>query len=434
MSGAHNNPSDDSRPSPVRTLLHGRLGLPGGGVTWTPGFTALIIYLWTIHSYKLPIGFLVSVVLLASLILSGERIRCPAPVLLFGLFLGWATLGSLTSGYWSTVSERLQDYWKVWLIFLGAVNVLRTPSQIRAFLIAYLAIFALYPIRGILYNIAIREHHNGRYAWNFIFSNPNDFATLTFPMFGLTVVALQSATKGWQRAAAAIGVLVLPVCVIFTQSRAGFLGIAVFAVLLLLRTRPNLRVIALVVVAAGAVAFFAPPEVWQRIGGMREMSDASAHDRSTIWKVAAVMISEHPMFGVGIGAYPLAHFDHSLLRLEWANVQGYWDTHSTWLCILAETGFPGLILYLAMLVSVFRRLTRARRLLPPAFEEWRLDLRYLEAGLAGYMVAASFGVYQSLPFIYVYLAFAWALAGVFESEAARVALSQPQSVSFVPVS
>jgi len=103
-------------------------------------------------------------VLLASLVLGGRRIRCPAPVFFFGLFLVWATLGSLTSNYWPTVSDRLTDFWKIWLIFFGAVNVLGTRSQIRTFLVVYLGIFALYPVRGILYNIVTGQDHMGRYA------------------------------------------------------------------------------------------------------------------------------------------------------------------------------------------------------------------------------------------------------------------------------
>jgi len=424
----HGNPPDVAQPSALRTLLHGRLGLPDGGAVWTPGFCFLLVYLWTIHSYKAPIGFVVALALLASIVFGGHRIRLPAPVAFFGLFLLWGTLGGFTSYYWDTVSDRLQEFWKVWLIFFGAVNVLRTPSQIRVFLIAYLTIFALYPVRGILFNIVTGQHHEGRYAWNFVFSNPNDFATLTLPMLGLTIVALQSATKTWQRAAAAVGALILPICVMFTQSRAGFLGLAVFAVLLLLRTRPNLRLIALLFVVAVAVVFFAPPQVWERIGGMREMADGSAHDRQTIWKVAARIIQDNPVFGIGVGAYPDAHFEYSITRLEWASVQGRWATHSTWLGILAETGFPGLVVYLAMIVSVFRRLTQVRRRLPPALEEWRLDLRYLEAGLVGFMVCASFGVYQSLPFFYMFLAFSWALAEIFESEAERMATHQPSAM------
>lgn len=428
------HPSDDPQPSALAALLHGRLGLPSGGATWTPGLAALIVYVWTIHSYKAPIGTLAVVVLLGSIVFSGQRVRCPPPVLFLGLFLLWSTLGGVQSEYWSTVSERLQEFWKVWLIFFGAVNVLRTPSQIRAFAIAYLGIFAAYPIRGILFNIVTGQHHEGRYAWNFVFSNANDFATLTVLMLGLTIVALQSALKTWQRVAAAAGALILPVCVIFTQSRAGFLGLALVAILLLLRTRPNLRLLALLVVAGGTIAFFAPPKVWERIGGIRELetADASAHDRYTIWKVAMTISAEHPVFGIGTGAYPKAHFDYSLTRQEWSNVQGYWATHSTWLCVLAETGFPGLILYLAMIGAVFRRTALARRRLPPEFEEWSLDLRYLEAGLAGFMMCASFGVYQFLPFLYLYLALAWVMAGVFEEEAERMTVGQLQEETLTP--
>jgi O-antigen ligase len=398
--------------------------LPGGGKVWTPSFMALLLYVFIIHSYKLPIASATMILAVVATLASGKP-RFPAPLMWFGAFLLWATIGATQSGEQDLVWKLLWERWKVWLIFFTAVNAIRSPAQLRLFIVLYLGCFALYPVRGTLYNVLIHEPGpRGRYAWNFVFSNPNDLATFCILNFGLILVVLQSAVGRWQRIAAFLGVVIIPVVIIITQSRAGFLGLLAMGSLVLLRTRPNAKIIAMGVVAAVAVAIAAPPEVWERIGGLTKLKsqdtvaeadpEGSAEERYKIWKVAAAMAADNPVFGVGIGVYPQVHAHYAAQREEWKEARGARATHSTYLNILAETGFPGLLLYLTFLFSVFRILVRTRKEIEETAPVWANDLMFLYAALGGFMVAALFGIYQTLPFLYFFVTMATLLAMNFQ--------------------
>lgn len=418
-----------------------RVGLPSGGRILTPSFVALVGYCWLIHSYKLPgVGLWIGAALITALLQPGKP-RFPAPLLWFGAFVLWSIVSGLGSQYPTVVSKHANDFVKIWLVFFAACNALRHPSQIRAFIICYLAIFALYPLRGLFMNVAGGYSHLGRYAWNYIFANPNDFATLTLLVFGLNMVALQSAIKAWQRWAAMLGAILMPVAILFTGSRAGFLGLVLFGALVLFRSRQKARMVLLAVVAALAVALAAPPAAWDRVRSLTKVkntevlqseADESARQRYMIWQIAWKIWQDHPIYGVGLGAAPYANLSYAMTRPEWTLARARWNTHSTFLNVLAETGLPGFIFFSGMFVSMFRLLARSRKAVEELVPEWGTDVRYIETGLIAFMLGAAFGVLHGLPFLYIYLAVAWRLATTFQSAVTPPVPSRP-SRGRVPV-
>src|SRR6185503_19991066 len=72
------------------------------------------------------------------------------------------------------------------------------------------------------------------------------------------------------------------------------------------------------------------------------------------------------------------------------------DTHSLYFNVLAETGVPGLLLYLTMVGVVVFAAERARRRCKHVFETGAKQLLMLEAGLCAFLVANIFG---SLPYL-----------------------------------
>ncbi len=405
--------------------------MPGGGKVWTLGFIALLGYVWTIHSYKAPIGSIVVATALVAVLLQGRKPRFPAPLLWFGAYLLWSTMGGFFSLLPDTVWEILSERWKVWLIFFATVNLVRSPSQVRLFIIFYLGCFALYPVRGTIVNVLIHEPGpRGRYAWNFVFNNPNDLATYCVLYLGMTMIALQSAIGRWQRLAAVAGVVLLPIVILLTQSRAGFLGLTLTGTLVLLQARPNAKMVMLGLVAVAGVAIAAPPEAWERIEGLRKLSssqtvaeadpEGSAEQRYTIWKVARAIAADHPIWGVGIGTYPQVHAMYAVQLDEWRPARGKWAAHNTFLSILAETGGPGLLLFIAMLASVIRTLRRTAARIRESTPVWANDLAFMQASLWGFILCATFGVYSTLPYLYFVVAIAWLLSNDLEQAALRL--------------
>src|SRR4029450_5106810 len=109
----------------------------------------------------------------------------------------------------------------------------------------------------------------GRYAWNFIFYNPNDLAALTLPILALSIAVLQGErTRGWVRLSALAGVVALPVLIFLTQSRGGILALATLGLLVMVQYRRRAKALAVFVVVAGVIGLAAPTSVWDRLRGL----------------------------------------------------------------------------------------------------------------------------------------------------------------------
>jgi O-antigen ligase len=389
----------------------------------TLGFVALLIYVYVIHSYKLPLAQAAMIVGVLSLLVQGRPVRFPPGSIWYAAFLVWGILFYTASLYSNDVPALWWEAVKLPTIMVVVANVLGNSRQIRAFIVFWLAVYALYPVRGILFNFVFRIHTSGRYAWNFIFQNPNEFACFTLLPLGLCVAIARSNFSKSVRWAAAAGVLVLTVTIFLTQSRAGLIGLATFGLMVLATERRRFRVIAVGAVLTGVVLFTAPPEVWKRLGGLSKLSSAetigeadpegSAAARFAIMRVAWAVFKEHPVTGVGFGVYEEAHADymrHTVDRSLPATVEGPRDTHNAYLRVLAESGVVGLALFLAWLFQTFAYLVRAVRRVRLRDETHTRQLQVLTACWAGYWVAALFGGLNRAAFPFLFAGVMYALA------------------------
>ena len=75
--------------------------------------------------------------------------------------------------------------------------------------------------------------------------------------------------------------------------------------------------------------------------------------------------------------------------------------------VLAETGLPGLLLFLALIINVLLGVHHARRRASRRSPTQAEALRWLQYALIGYLTAGVFGSFSRLAFLYVYLALLW---------------------------
>lgn len=391
------------------------------------GLVALTFYLWVIHSYKLPAGDIAVLGLGIGVLLRGGQIRIPAPLAVMGLFIAWSAVGLAVTERADLTWTAIVNLGKLWVIVFCIMNLVRSGSELRFVVIAWLAIYALYPIRGALYNQYICHCTTlGRVAWNFIFANPNDLAAISMLPLGLTAaVAVVERVKVW-RIAGLLGVGVLALTIMLTQSRAAMLGIGLAAVLLPLSSRRKRRDLFLLAVFLGVAALAAPKGVWVRLAGLTNVSvrqgmsnvdpERSAESRWAIWQIAFVSIREQPLTGVGLDMQPLKHRQEAERRGAWWTVRGERDTHSTYIRLTAEMGFPGLAIYLVMWGLVVAKLRTVRKRLRHQRPREHQALLFVELAVLAYLVASIFGSYGLLSFNYLALTFAWMMADVLERE------------------
>ncbi|MBI2797604.1 MAG: O-antigen ligase family protein [Gemmatimonadetes bacterium] len=391
-------------------------GNPWTGMPWTLSMIAFMAYTMVIVTYALKIGTESMVVALLSLPLLNIRFRFPVWLVFLSLWVLWCFAGYPTSMNPEIVWDRCLDLGKLVLIAFVAVNVLTGHRELRWYTFFFLACFALYPLRGELFNYFFYHASTfGRASWNYIYANANDQAAFTLLPLSLTLgLLIREQDKKW-RLANKVGVVLLPLAILMTQSRAGILGMVVFLALALGKKFQRIRTVLSVVGVALLVLIIAPSGVLDRMEGLKNVTnteelgtvdaEGSAKQRYEIWKVAAFITANHPVTGVGAGTYKLNHEFFASLPIFDRIAKGKRDTHSTFLNVAAETGLVGLVLWLLAATSALWEADRVRRRCKPVVPKAADQLWYIEAAFIGYLVCAIWGTYAHLPFTVLHLAF-----------------------------
>ena len=427
QSGVRQGPDDDVMP--VASAAWSSNATPAAAARRAPFFgrlpaqastrlsfvlAAIIVYLWVIHSYKLAIGTVAIGAALGAVLLRPDRIRIPAPLIFLAAFGLWSAVGlSISSNSASASFDQLLVFAKVWAVVFVIFNGVQSARELRILVIAWLGLFALYPLRGAFYNQFICHcTPGGRVAWNFVFENPNDLAALTFLPLGLAaVVVLLERAKLW-RYMALFGIVCLGLLIALTQSRGALIALIVTG-LLTIASRRQPRDVLVIGAAALVVWIIAPKAVWTRLSGLMNASveqgmvgvdeERSAESRWLIWKVATAVIKTAPATGVGLGTYPEHHAVTAPTISPIVQIQGKLSAHSTYLTVTAETGFIGLFLYLSFCLSTFAYVRRVRKSLRNTRPREHQALLILQLSLVALLIAALFGSFGV--FVYAYLHF-----------------------------
>ncbi len=387
-------------------------------------FVSLCVYSFTVITYAAPLAAPSMVLGLLALFIGNTRVRFPLPLALYTLFLAWALSGLGLSNHPDIVAKTLQEYAKIGLIALLAYSVLNDRARLRFFIFLLLGAYALYPVRGAIFNYFIyHASEQGRTAWNGLYSNPNDLAAFLLLPLGLALGVAVSERNAILRACAAAGMVLMPFVIFITGSRGGQLAMFLLALLALLsRRRKRLQYVAAVAAAAGVAAFFVPAAMWVRLTSLTKATgtsdlgqlqdEGSAKQRYEIWKVGATITREHPIFGVGVGTYPYEHMEYARRGAFNPTARGPRDTHSTYIHLSAENGIPGAIIFLSIFVVIGVRADGVRRRLLKTDPMAADQLAMLEFSLLAVFMAAIFGSYDHIVFIHLHGALVWTYATV----------------------
>ena len=188
----------------------------------------------------------------------------------------------------------------------------------------------------------------------------NSLATALLMSIPITVYLARYSAVRLIRVGLLVALGLCVVTVVMTFSRGGFIGMLILAVFFIKNSRKKLSSLFLVLIAAGLVYDLAPATWFQRLDTIRNVdNDGSFMGRVVAWKISWLLAMDHPYFGGG------PHAVQNLL---------VWDTykpllpsldfiptpppdmyphaaHSIYFEILGDTGFIGLALFLAAILS-----------------------------------------------------------------------------------
>jgi probable O-glycosylation ligase (exosortase A-associated) len=318
-------------------------------------------------STSLRLNFMVAAVTIFTWYLSKERKlpRADATFVVGTIFFVWVTFNSFFVPFPDVSAEGWDRFWKV--LALGLMVMLMANSRLRINALIWVTVVSLcyYGVKGGALTIMTGGSKNISGPAGTNIGDNNQLALSLLMVTPLIYYLWLHAANRWVRRGLTVGGLLTFLSVMGSYSRGAYLSLVALAVLGWLRV-PGMRAKLLYPILAVLVAYpvleFMPPSFYARLNTLNSLNnDMSFQGRLTAWRVAYdVAIDRFPM-GAGFQGAEQESLYHSYFPREPNHA-----AHSIYFQVLGDHGFPGLAMYLVILVLGFantrkiRKLTRGR--------------------------------------------------------------------------
>lgn len=275
-------------------------------------------------------------------------------------FMFYSIICTLIGAHNGVNSSSIMELLRFALVIITAISIITTMNDFKTIstflcfwsigsfissvvniIFVYLNGFKLQQFIGIM-NANVKEFYDMKFASSTLFEDPNNYASYLILGLFISYALLKNRTNLLSSKKLKIIIFFQLVAFILTLSRGAYIGvlaamaIAIFYSKKVTRIkviRPVLLLIFLAVVTLSINKLFS--------------QDISAMSRLGLWKVGLNMTFLNPIFGVGLGNFPVCFFDYIKDSLLLANPY----THNIFLKISSETGIIGLILFLNIFAS-----------------------------------------------------------------------------------
>lgn len=318
------------------------------------GWLMFVILIIPYESWNNAYSFVGFVLMLMCAVASGMRkksarldVASVGPYLIF--FAAFVLLAWPLSAYMSLSFRFLYYHLACILCVLVIVSTVERIEQLRrlagmsTLALILVSLYAVVQrIQGVEVNpsfvdMTLNEGMPGRVFS--VFENPNAFGEVLVLLIPLAV-GLMFASRGWAgRLLGLVGAGLGTVALVMTYSRAGWIGLAVAALLFIFLW--NRKILPLVIVLGLVAVPFLPDTVLNRILTIFNPADTSTSSRFPLYEAALRLLGHRPLQGAGLGsdAVRSAVTDLNL----YYGKSPFVHAHNVYLQVWSEMGIFGLI-------------------------------------------------------------------------------------------
>ena len=309
-----------------------------------------------------------------------------------GIFYGWIWICAGLSPYFKTAFINNVIYLTYILIFIALLSIISNPSKTGINvhrLIFYSIVFLgflgtlefFFPDFWLFNGLGASNRHYPQVMS--LMTNPNPFGTLMAIGVGLaTVLKKQNLIH---RGEFYLGMSFLLMAIAFSSSRNGWMVFALFLLFGLFYKILSLKEAVIYSLALLSIVLFFPNPTY-RFGlgeseifplldtldnilkpygisipeaGFRSLTSSdptsTALSRFVLWKAAIAQIIKHPVTGIGVGAFA-EHIGPEVMGRTGLHA------HNLFLNLAAETGLPGLLIFLIFLGQIIQKAMTQHRI------------------------------------------------------------------------
>lgn len=313
------------------------------------------------------------------------------------LFFFWLLVSSLINGLSNHSTGALELYLPRFLVYFLTVLSLRSLGDVKKVIQFFVFLSLLLAVEGIQHKFSvsglgwagqergwidpsvIAAGGTGRTKWVGIFDGPGVFAVIYLITLPFLLFYAIGPFKRSLRLASFLATLLMLVAIYVNGSRGGLLAaMAIFGIGLVYRIKLNLRVVIVFSVLSLLVLAMAP----SHLTTVNDSSNSSAH-RIDMWVEALEMLTQNPLFGIGLG--------------EFKYYTGHLIAHNSHLNLVGETGLPGYFFWLGLSYLALRNMVWLVRD-PGTTDQNKAFAWALGTSIVGYHVASFFVTLEYVTF------------------------------------
>lgn len=368
-------------------------------ILWRP-YIGILVWSWLSYmnphrstwgfAYDLPFAQLVAITLFVGMLFSKEKYRLPfsATMVLWLLFLAWISLTTYVAIYPDAAMYMYTKVIKVQVMTLVTLMVINDWKKLHALICVIVASVGFYAVKGGVFTIVTGGAFRVFGPAESSITENNALALATLIIIPLMVYLYElHREKVWLRWLLGGSILLSVVSAFGSQSRGALLAILAVGFFFWLKSRSKL-VSGTAIITLGLLVLAFMPESWHdRMETIRHFQqDASAMSRIHAWTYS-IRLANDSVTGGGFSSWSDATY-----AVYAPEATGTYVAHSIYFSVLADHGWIGLILYLAILSLVWLGLVRIIAQGEPPEHPYRPELlaRMLQVSLVAYLSGGAF--------------------------------------------
>ena len=342
----------------------------------------------------MPFAMIVAIPTLLGVFLSPDKDRRPIPFTAPTLFLLglWITYTFTTIMAW--YPEMAWNLWskvsKILLFVFLSLMYFQDRQRLRYLFLTIALSYGFYGLKGAIWVFRSADPAAGMVLGpeGGCMTCGNNGLALAFCMILPFLLFLaREEPRRWLRRVLRAMLVATPLATLFTFARTGLVTLPLVLIMLFMRSKRKILAFVALAVFYFGIINFAPERLFERASSIQTHDDRSSQMRLESWYVAWHFALDHPLGG---GFWVLDHdevFDKYLTTYIRSQ-----SAHNIYLEVLADHGFPGLALYIGLIVSSYMSLFQlkwALRNKPEA--EWLVNYcKMIQISLTAFMIGGTF--------------------------------------------
>lgn len=299
-------------------------------------------------AYDFPFALMIALVTIAAWLFSREPKTLPRHplVLLLAVWAAWVSFTTLFAAYPEEALWKWDRTIKILLMNgLVTLGLITTRRRLDALVWVIVLSLGFYALKGAVFTLVT----GGNYrlwgpAGSFIADN-NAFGMALLMTVPLVRYLQLTTQRFWLRLGLLVLIISFPIAILGTYSRGAIVGLAVTAIALLVKSRHRMRLALVAGTALVAAVQFMPAHWHARVDSILAYEeDASAQARFASWRYAMQIATESPVVGGGFEIFRGNRVD---------SAAGWRSAHSIYFEALAEHGYVGLAIFLALGIGTY---------------------------------------------------------------------------------